>query len=105
MKAIETREEFENIKASDKVSLVDFWAQWCGPCRATGPVLEELEGEYDNVDFYKLNVDDFQDIASRMTVFAIPTVIFFKNGVEVARQQGAAGKESYKRTINGVLNG
>ena len=83
---------------------VDFWAEWCGPCRMVGPVVEELAGDYDGkVKFVKINVDDANALASKYNVFSIPTLMIFNNGKIVAQQVGAASKDSYKKMIDKVL--
>ena len=65
---------------------VDFWAEWCGPCRMVGPVVEELAGEYDGkVNFVKVNVDEANDVASKYSVFSIPTLMLFNKGELVAQ--------------------
>ena len=65
---------------SDKPVFVDFWAQWCGPCRMVGPVVEELAGDYDGkVNFVKVNVDNAQEIAQKYNVFSIPTLLLLKS--------------------------
>lgn len=104
MNDIESVEDFENqVLKSDKISVVDFWAEWCGPCRAISPIVEELSDEYESINFFKINVDRLQSISSKYTVFAIPTLIIFKGEEILARIQGASSKDSYKKTINGVL--
>jgi thioredoxin 1 len=77
---------------SDQPVLVDFWAPWCGPCRAVGPVLEEISGERDDVRIVKLNIDDNQQAAAQFGVISIPTMILFKNGAEAHRVVGAYPK-------------
>ncbi len=62
------------------IVVVDFWADWCGPCRALGPTIEELAGEYPEITFAKLNVDDHPELASRHGVMSIPTLKFFVDG-------------------------
>ena len=84
--------------------LVDFWAEWCGPCRMVGPVVEELSNDYDgNVKFVKVNVDEANELASKYNVFSIPTLMIFNKGEIVAQQVGAASKDSYKNMIDRVL--
>ena len=83
---------------------VDFWAEWCGPCRMVGPVIEELAGEYaGKVNFVKVNVDENNELASKYNVFSIPTLALFNKGQIVAQQVGAASKASYKGMIDRAL--
>lgn len=83
---------------------VDFWAEWCGPCRMVGPVVEDLAGEYEGkVKFVKVNVDQVGELASRYNVFSIPTLILFNKGEIVGQQVGAASKESYQNMIDRAL--
>ncbi len=83
---------------------VDFWAEWCGPCRMVGPVVKELAGDYDGkVNFVKVNVDNAGPIAQKYNIFSIPTLILFKNGEPAAQQVGAASKEAYKNMIDRAL--
>ncbi|HKU33767.1 MAG TPA: thioredoxin [Candidatus Nitrosotalea sp.] len=83
---------------------VDFWAEWCGPCRMVGPVVEELAGEYaGKVNFVKVNVDENNELASKYNVFSIPTLALFNKGQIVAQQVGAASKSSYKGMIDRAL--
>ena len=73
--------------------LVDFFADWCGPCKMVGPIVEELAGEYDGkFKVCKLNIDDAQDIAAEFGVMSIPTLIFFKDGQKVDQAVGALPK-------------
>ncbi|MDH3752750.1 MAG: thioredoxin [Acidimicrobiia bacterium] len=89
-----TTETFdEEVGAADGAVLVDFWAEWCGPCKAIAPVLEELAGELDGqVKIAKLNVDDAPDVARRFEVMSIPTLIIFKDGAPAKRLVGAKPK-------------
>ena len=85
---------------------VDFWAEWCGPCRMVSPVVEELAQEYEGkVNFVKVNIDveDVREVASKYNVFSIPTLTLFKNGEVIAQHVGAASKESYKKMIDSSL--
>jgi len=72
--------------------LVDFWAEWCGPCRMVGPVLEEMAAEYPDVTFVKLNVDEAPEIAQRYGVMNIPTILAFEQGEVKQRIVGAMPK-------------
>jgi thioredoxin 1 len=87
------------VKAKMPV-LLDFFAEWCGPCKMAAPVLEELAGEYkDKVVVGKLDVDQNQETASKLGVMSIPTIIMFKDGKEVDRKVGFAGKAGYEEMI------
>ncbi len=89
---------------SDIPVFVDFWAEWCGPCRMVSPVVEELANDYDGkVKFVKVNVDEANELASKYNVFSIPTLIILNKGELVSQQVGAASKESYKSMIDRAL--
>ena len=84
--------------------VVDFWAEWCMPCRVVSPIIEEMAGEYSGkVKVGKLNVDQNPHMAQHYGVMSIPSIIFFKNGQPVKTMIGAQGKENYKKTIEEVL--
>ena len=96
-----TQDNFENeVLKSDTPVLVDFWAEWCGPCRRVAPVLDELAGEMDGkVRIAKLNVDENQKIAMDFMVQSIPTFILFKGGKMADRLMGAVPKAAFQSFI------
>ena len=79
--------------------VVDFWAEWCGPCKIMEPEFKKAAKEIKNVKFGKVNVDDNYEIAGRFMVVSIPTTIFFKKGEQVDRFSGAAGLEEIKKKV------
>ena len=93
-----------DVISSDKPVFLDFRAQWCGPCRMVGPVVEELAGDYDGkVNFVKVNVDKANELASKYNVFSIPTLLLLNKGEIIAQQVGAGSKETYQNMIDRAL--
>ena len=93
-----------DVITSDKPVFVDFWAEWCGPCRMVGPVVEELAVDYEGkVNFVKVNVDQAGELASKYNVFSIPTLILLHKGEVIAQQVGAGSKETYQNMIDRAL--
>ncbi|UAY54977.1 thioredoxin [Arachidicoccus terrestris] len=100
-----TDANFQNeVIANDKLTVVDFWAEWCGPCRAIGPVVEELAKEYEGqVKVGKLNVDNNPDVSVKYGITSIPAILFIKNGEVVDKQIGAVPKSVLDQKIKAHL--
>ena len=95
--------EVEQVKG---LTLVDFWATWCGPCRIMEPIVEKLAKKYsDRVVFGKVNVDEEMNISSRYEVFSIPTFMIFKNGQPLDAVIGAVGESSLERLVGNAVDG
>ncbi|MDQ2753154.1 MAG: thioredoxin [Bacteroidota bacterium] len=89
-----------DVLENDKLSVIDFWAEWCGPCRAIGPVIEELSKEYaGKVNIGKVNVDNNPDISVKYGITSIPAILFIKGGQVVDKQIGAVPKSVLDKKI------
>ena len=99
-----TDSNFNDVISKNKTVLVDFWAEWCGPCRMIGPVIEELANEYEGKAIIgKLDVDSTQESSVKYGVRSIPTILTFKDGEIVDRQVGAVPKETLTNVIDSQL--
>ena len=95
---------FEEVMASGKPVVIDFWAEWCGPCRMIAPIVDELATEYgDRVVIGKCDVEENDDITVKYGVRNIPTILFLKNGELVDKQVGACSKDALKAKIEKLL--
>ena len=99
-----SKEGFEQALASGQLMMVDFWADWCGPCKMLAPVIEGLCDDYEGkVIVGKINVDEEQELAIRYGVMSIPTVIFFKDGEEIARKVGVMPGNAFTEVLDSHL--
>lgn len=100
-----TAKELTELRNTKKeLFLVDFYADWCGPCKALAPILEELQKET-NIGFYKVNIEDpeIQPLLKEFDISSIPTVIFFKEGIEPVSIMGFNGKDAYKEVVEKLV--
>jgi thioredoxin 1 len=104
-KAIEiTDANFNDIINSGKPVLVDFWAEWCGPCKMIGPLVDELAGEYDGKAIIgKVNVDHNPEVSAKFGIRSIPTLLVFKEGEVVDKQIGAVGKNILAQKLDSQI--
>ena len=99
MDIIKSTAEYDALLKDNKSVFVDFYADWCGPCKMAGPVVEALAGIHTDVKFVKVNVDNNPDIAQRYGIMSIPTMIAFKNGEEVATSLGFRPQEELEEIV------
>ena len=99
-----TNENYAEVLASGQPVVIDFWAEWCGPCRMVAPIVEELAAEYEGKVFIgKCDVDDNDDIVAEYKVRNIPTIVFIKGGEVVDKHVGAISKDALKAKIDALL--
>ena len=102
MAKIINSQEFDNTIESGVV-VVDFFATWCGPCKMLSPVIDELSGELENVNFVKVDIDQSMDLAQKFKIVSVPTLKVFKNGEEVDTLMGFMPKEVLKSKVEAPL--
>ena len=100
-----TDDNFQDSALNGGVSVVDFWAEWCGPCRMITPIIEDLWKDYDGkATIGKLNVDDNPNVSMKYGIRSIPTILFIKNGEVVDKQVGVTTKQAMVQKLEALLN-
>ena len=94
------KENFESIKHSSKPVLLDFYAEWCGPCRSVGPIIDEIARERGDILVGKINVDESPELAGAFKIYSIPTLVVLKNGKVVNQASGARRKDGILELLN-----
>lgn len=95
----------DDVINTDKLVLLDFWAEWCGPCKALNPVIKEIAEQYqNNLIVAKANVDDNRDLSIKNNIRSIPTILFFKEGNLVETKIGATANSDIKSEIESIIN-
>lgn len=98
-----TEENFESV-TSKGVSMVDFWAPWCGPCRMLAPVIDSIAEEFDGkANICKVNTDEQEALSAKFGIRSVPTIIYYKDGQEVDKTTGAVAAQAIKDKINALL--
>ena len=95
------KNNFDEIKQSEKAVLIDFYANWCGPCKMLSPIIDEIAQERDDIIVGKINVDDEPELAEKFSVFSIPTLVILKNGEIVHQSAGARPKAQILKLLEG----
>ena len=97
-----TDENINELLSKKSISVIDFYAEWCAPCKMLGPVIDDLATEMSDVTIGKLNVSDNAQASSQYQITGIPCIVFFKDGVEVSRVKGVTSKSALKKIIEGM---
>ena len=104
-KEVNTQNFEDLVLKSEKPVMIDFWAEWCGPCKMISPIIEEIAKDFDGkLEVLKCNVDDNHQLAEKFGIRNIPTMIYFKNGKQVDKQVGAGMKTAYTNKIQSLLS-
>ena len=99
-----TQENYDEVLSSNKPILLDFWAEWCGPCKLIGPIIDEVSEDFsDTAIVGKINVDDSAELSSKHGIRNIPTLLFIKNGEVVDKHVGAASKKEISDKLNSLM--
>ena len=99
---IENNQINKEVMENEGLIIIDFFAEWCGPCQMLAPVLSEIDKEYEEINIYKVNVDENQETTMRYGINSVPTMIFFKNGEEVERTVGLISKSELNEIVNNL---
>lgn len=99
---MEIKDFNKDILQSKKTCVVDFWATWCGPCKMFEPIFDSVAKENNDLNFFKINVDNNKDICKKYAVMSIPTTIIFKNGKEIKKYIGFMDKDKLKEFTNDI---
>lgn len=97
-------QESFNETISQGVSVIDLWAEWCGPCKMLTPILEELDTEMDGVNFYKIDADANVELAKDLQITSIPTILVYRDGEVIGRHQGAKPKVLMRKFLEDTIN-